>query len=158
MMDFMKCELNSKPQTFENRSQKDWFNEIKKKYKHARAQILPKESWQPLIDEWLNKHSNPDEWFILHIRRGANADIYRAALKRKDFIWRETENRFYDTPIYLETPLCGLDVDEEVLLETIREMKNKSGVLYYRNVPAPIVDKLYKDVFEERLAYPERFN
>ncbi len=134
------------------------FEELKEKYKTHRAQILPQEQWGPLVDEWLKEHFDPDSWFILHVTPCANADLYRAALKQKGFAFKEINNKNCDTPIYLETPVAGLNVDQTSLIETVRDMENREGVLYYRNIPAPIVDLLYKEVFEERLVYPERFN
>ena len=135
-----------------------FFETLREKYKTKRAQILPEEQWDPLIKEWLNSYPDPNTWFTLHVKSGVDADLYRAALKSREFTWHEVENQYHETPIYLETPVCGLDVDQSTLIETVKDMENKNGVLYYRNIPAPVVDLLYEEVFEERLAYPERFS
>lgn len=134
------------------------FDELKEKYKTKRACILPKNKWKPLIDQWIMNYPNPNMWFILHVNPSSDSEIYRAALRHKGFSFRETETANYDTPVYLETPVSGLVVDQTSLLETVRDMENRDGVLYYRNIPAPVVDLLFKEVFEERLVYPERFN
>lgn len=136
----------------------EWFNQLKEKYKTQRAAILPKNKWQPLIDKWLQDYPDPNMWFVLHVKKTENADLYRAALKRKGFTFREVDNKYYDTPIYLETPLNGLNVDQNDLLDVVSNMENRGGVLYYRNIPAPVIDLLYKEVFEEHLVYPERFD
>lgn len=141
----------------ENDFEEDIFEKLKEKYKNRRACILPKNQWKPLIDKWLADYPNPNMWFVLHVKPATNADIYRAALKHKGFSFRETENVNYETPVYLETPVNGLIVDQNSLIETVSNMKNQNGVLYYRNIPAPVIDLLYKEVFEERLVYPERF-
>ena len=141
----------------ENTFDENLFDQLKEKYKTQRAHILSRDKWQPLIDKWLYDYPNPDMWFILHVKPNVDAEIYRAALKQKGFTFRETDS-INDAPIYLETPLRGLIVDQSSLLETVRDMENRDGVLYYRNIPAPVVDLLYQEVFEERLVYPERFN
>ena len=142
----------------ENTYSEPSFEQLREKYKTHRAEILPKELWAPLIDEWICDNPDPNMWFVLHVNRSTNAEIYRAALRRNGFTFREIENTNYETPVYLETPVSGLNVDQSSLIETVRDMKNINGVLYYRNIPAPVIDLLYKEVFEERLAYPERFN
>lgn len=157
MDDYKPWEFDAEIWTDEDACEEDWFNTLKAKYKTARAQILPKDQWQPLIDKWLEEYPNPDAWFILHVKPDTNADLYRAALKAKGFTWQEVENKYYETPIYLETPLSGLDVDQGALLDVVGEMEDRDGVLYYRNVPAPVIDRLYEEVFEEHLVYPERF-
>ena len=142
----------------ENDYDENLFDKLKEKYKNQRAHILPKNQWQPLINKWLIDFPNPNMWFVLHVSPAINADIYRAALKHKGFSFRETDNINHDTPVYLETPVDGLIVDQNSLIEIVNDMENRDGVLYYRNIPAPVVDLLYRDVFEERLVYPERFN
>ena len=158
MSDYNPWEFDSEVPMDEDAYDKDWFDSLKTKYKSHRAQILSEDKWQPLIDKWLQEYPNPNTWFKLHVKPEADIDLYRAAMKEKGFTFTEVENKYQETPIYLETPLSGLDVDEEVLLDTIRDMENKDGVLYYRNIPAPVVDLLYEEVFEEHLVYPERFN
>lgn len=145
------------PWEFEEESQINWLEQLRIKYKNRRAEILPKDQWQPLIDLWMCDHPDPDSWFRLHVKPGVNADLYRKAMRRKGFMFTEVENKHHDTPIYLETPSSGLNVDQYAMLETIGDLENRNGVLYYRNIPAPVVDLLYEEVFEERLAYPERF-
>lgn len=134
-----------------------WFEQLRIKYKDHRAQILPENLWQPLIDRW--KQENPDArlWFKLHVRKNENAILYKKVMKSKGFEFTEIENKRYETPIYLETPVAGLNVDQTEMISTVKDMENRDGVLYYRNIPAPIIDLLYKEVFEERLVYPERF-
>lgn len=158
LSDYLPWEFFDEPTTNEHLLEDEWFNELKTKYKEHRAEILPKNKWQPLIDEWMQKHKNPNTWFVLHVKTNVNADLYRAALKSKGFVWKEVENKYCDTPIYLETPSSGLNVDQSAILQTVRDMENRDGMLYYRNIPAPVIDQLYKEVFEERLVYPERFN
>ena len=155
--DYKPWEFDTETSTEENQSEENWFNILKSKYKNYRAQILPENQWQPLIDEWLVNNSDPNLWFTLHIKPYTNADLYRAALKHKGFVFKEVENEYYDTPIYLETPLSGLNVDQGMLLDGVIDMENRNGVLYYRNIPAPVVDLLYEEVLEEHLVYPERF-
>lgn len=157
MNDYKPWEFDAEIPTNEDACEEDWFNTLKTKYETRRAQILPKEDWQPLIDKWIEEYPDPDIWFTLHVRPDANIDLYRAALKAKHFVWHEVENRYADTPVYLETPLSGLNVDQGTLLDTVRDLENKDGVLYYRNIPAPVIDRLYEEVFEEHLVYPERF-
>ncbi len=158
MNDYLPWEFDAEIPMDEDTYESNWFDSLKVKYKNRRAEILPKEKWQPLIDEWLNNYSDPNTWFTHHIKPGVDADLYRAALKSREFAWHEIENQYRETPIYLETPLCGLDVDQNILIETVKDMENKNGILYYRNIPAPVIDLLYEEVFEERLAYPERFS
>lgn len=149
-----------KPFEFEENNNVDdtnWFNTIKEKYRTCRAQILPTNQWEPFICEWIEKNPNKDEWFVLHVKTNTNPEIYEKALKTKGFPYSVVHNQYRSTPTYLETPLNGLSVDEHVMLDVIQDMTIHNNVLYYRNIPAPIVDRLYKDVFEERLAYPERF-
>ena len=152
MNDYIPWEFN------EEQSEQNWFDQLRDKYKDRRAQILPKEQWQPLIETWRYEHPDPDYWFRLHVKPDANAGLYRKAMKRQGFAFTEVENKHYDTPIYLETPLSGLDADQYAMLEMIRDLENRNGILYYRNIPAPVVDLLYEEVFEERLVYPERFD
>ena len=140
-----------------NADQEEWFECLKRKYKSHRAQVLPKEYWQPLIEKWLKEHPDPDLWFVLHVNSETNVSIYETALTNKGFTFSKVINRFHNTPTYLETPLNGLNADQSSMLTTIKDMENRNGVLYYRNVPAPVVDLLYEEVFEERLVYPERF-
>lgn len=145
------------PWEFDEDPTMQWFDQLKTKYKDHRAQILPEEQWQPLIDKW--RQDNPDErfWFRLHVKKNESAALYEKAMKNKGFEYTKVENKHYETPIYLETPVAGLNVDQHEMLSAIKEMENRDGVLYYRNIPAPVVDLLYKEVFEERLVYPERF-
>ena len=158
MNDYKPWEFDAEVPMDEDMCEKDWFDTLRTKYKTQRTQLLPEDQWQPLIDKWLQEYPDPDTWFVLHVKPNANADLYRTALKRKGFTFREVENQYQETPIYLETPLSGLDVDQDVLLETIGDMENRNSILYYRNIPAPVIDLLYEEVFEEHLVYPERFN
>lgn len=157
LSDYLPWEFDAEVPMDEDAYGEDWFDTLRTKYKTRRAQILPEKEWQPLLDKWLEEYPDPDSWFVLHVKPDTNADLYRAALRAKGFFWSEVENQYYDTPIYLETPLNGLDVDQSAMLDTIRDMENRNGILYYRNVPAPVVDRLYEEVFEEHLVYPERF-
>ena len=157
LSNYLPWEFDAEVPMDEDAYGEDWFDTLRAKYKTHRAQILPEKEWQPLLDKWLKEYPDPDSWFVLHVRPDTNADLYRAALRVKGFSWSEVENLYYDTPIYLETPLNGLDVDQSAMLDTIRDMENRNGMLYYRNIPAPIVDRLCEEVFEERLVYPERF-
>lgn len=156
--DYKPWEFDAEIPMDEDEYDDSFFEKLRAKYKNTRAQLLPEDKWQPMIDQWLEEYPNPNTWFTLHIRDNADADIYRAALKAKGFTFSEVENSYYDTPIYLETPLSGLDVDQGALLDVVRDMENRNGVLYYRNIPAPVIDKLYEEIFEEHLVYPERFN
>lgn len=158
MSDYKPWEFDAEIPMDEDACGEDWFNQLRTKYRTYRAQILPEDQWQPLIDKWLEEYPDPNTWFKLHVKPDANADLYRAALKRKGFAFEEILNEYYDTPIYLETPLSGLNVDQGALLDVVGDMENRNGVLYYRNVPAPVIDLLYEEVFEEHLVYPERFS
>lgn len=156
LSDYIPWEFNAEP--IEDAYEKDWFDQLRIKYKTKRAQILPRDQWQPLIEKWLIEYPDPDTWFKLHVKPGTDVELYRAAMKRKGFIFTEIQNKNCKTPVYLETPLSGLDVDQDAMLDTIRDLENRKGILYYRNIPAPVIDLLYEEVFEERLVYPERFN
>ena len=57
MMSFMKCELSSKPQTFENEHQKDWLNEIKKRGITVYGQIETEAGEKVLKDYVANGHT-----------------------------------------------------------------------------------------------------